>query len=225
MFLFIVKKICTPIAVAVFSEKGLYVFGILGDALPVAVIAVDEDYEVGGGELHLSALVVAGGCSDASLCITIYWQPVDVYHAAPYAFIGFSFASYAECQCVANKLVGIEAANAVAVCDGGEIDEVNEGVALIEFLALQHAAYEGFGGRTIARRVFAAGFIDAAGGSDAGKFFQRLSGQLTTEFLTEGIYLVPQLLTIGAVGDLSFYTCPDKRRANVGYFFRYKYFH
>ena len=116
---------------AVFAEEGLYVFRILGDTLDVAVVAIDEDYEMGGGELHLGALVVAGGCADTSLCITIDGKSVDVYHTSSDAFIWFSFAPYAECQGIANKLVCIKAAYAIAIGDRGEVDKIYEGVTLV----------------------------------------------------------------------------------------------
>ncbi len=127
----LINKKRSSVAVAVFAEEGLYVFRILGDTLGVAVVAVDEDYEMGGRELHLGAFVIAGGCADTSLCITIDGQSVDIYHTSSDAFIGFAFAPYAECQGVTDELISIETTNAIAIGDGGEVYEIYEGVTLI----------------------------------------------------------------------------------------------
>ena len=138
------------VALAVFAEQLLYVFSIFCDALLIAVVAVDEHEEVAGREFHLRALVVAGGSADTAFGIAIYRKSVDVYHSASDTLIRFTLASYAKGQGVANEFVGIEAADAVTIGYGSKVDEVNERVALVQLLALQHTAYQGFGGRAVA---------------------------------------------------------------------------
>lgn len=59
MYLFI-NKVCTSVGLAVFAQQLLDVFRIFSDPLLVAVIAIDEDYEVMGVEVYLCALVVGG---------------------------------------------------------------------------------------------------------------------------------------------------------------------
>ena len=140
----------SAVALAVFLEQLLDILGILCDALLIAVVTVDEHEEVTGGEFHLRALVVAGGCSHTALGIAIYGQTVDVYHSASDALVRLPLASYAKGQGVADELVGIEAPDAVTEGYRGKVDEVNERVSLVQLLALQHAAYQGFGGRAVA---------------------------------------------------------------------------
>ena len=166
---------------AVFPEQLLDETGVLRDALFVAVIAIDEDDEVSGLDGHLRALIVAGGSTYTALGIAIDGEPGDVEHPSPDAFIGLTFTAYTECQCVAHELIGIEASDAVAVCDGCKIDEVDEGVDLIEFLALQHAADELLAGWTIARGILAAGFVYTAGGSYTRELFEAVGGQFLTK--------------------------------------------
>ena len=122
---------------------------------------------MGGLERHLRTLVVAGGRADAALGIPIDGQACDVEHAAPDALVGLSLTPHSQGEGVAHELVGIEAADTVAVGDAGEVDEIDEGVDLIEFLALQHTTDELLTGRTVARGVFATGFIHASRGGDA----------------------------------------------------------
>ncbi len=155
---------------AVFADEVLDEPDVGGDALAVAVVAVDEDDEVGGLEGHLRALVVAGGGADASLGVAVDGQSGDVEHASADAFVGFALAADAEGERVADELVGIEAADAVAEGDGGEVDEVDEGINLIQLLALQHAADELLAGGTVTGGILAAGFVDTTGGCNAGQF-------------------------------------------------------
>ena len=79
--------------------------GVLGNFFAVAVVAVDEDEQMAGLEVDLGAFVVAGRCAHAALCIAVDGESVDVDHAASDAFVGLSFASDAQCQRVAHKLV------------------------------------------------------------------------------------------------------------------------
>ena len=88
---------------------------------------------MGGLAGHLGSFVVTCGCSYAALCVTIDWQAVNVDVPTSDAFVWFTFTSDSQCERVAHEFVGIEAADAVSVGDGCQIDEVNEGVALIEF--------------------------------------------------------------------------------------------
>ena len=100
------------VALAVAAQQVLDEAGIIDDTLFLAVVAVDEYHEVGGVDGHLRALVVAGGCTYAALCVAIDGQSCDVEHAAPDAFVGFAFAPDTQCQSVAHELIGIEAADA-----------------------------------------------------------------------------------------------------------------
>ena len=93
---------------------------------------------------------------------------------------------------VALKLVGVETANAVAIAYACQIDKVYQRIDLVELLALEDAADEGFGSRTVARRVFAAGAVDLAGGSYARDVFERLGRQGLPELLAQSVYLAPE---------------------------------
>ena len=57
---------------AILAEEGLDILGVFDDSGFVAVVAVDEDYEVGGLEFHLGALVIAGRRPYPTLSISIY---------------------------------------------------------------------------------------------------------------------------------------------------------
>ena len=155
---------------AVFSDEVLDELGIGGDAVAVAVVAVDEDDEVGGLKRHLRALVVAGGGADSSLGIAVDGEPGDVEHASADALVGFALAADTEGEGITDELIGIEAADAVAEGDGGEVDEVDEGINLIQLLALQHATDELFAGGAVTGGILAAGFVDTTGGCNAGQF-------------------------------------------------------
>ena len=198
---------------AVFAQEVLDETGVVEYALLVAVVAVDEYHEVGGGERHLGALVVAGGGADATEGIAVDGQAGDVEHAATDAFVGLALAADAERQGVAHELVGIEAADAVAEGDAGQVDEVDEGVDLVEFLALQHTADKLFAGGTVTGGILAAGFVDAARGGNAWQFFQAFGGQLLSETLLKGVYLVPERAAQRCVDHRSLYGSPDESGA------------
>ena len=202
---------------AVFAEEGEDVLGVFNDALFVAIVAVDEYDEVGGGEFHLGAFVVAGGCAYPTLCITIHRQTMDIDHASSDAFVGLALTANAQRQCVANKLIGIESANAVAVGNRSQIDEIDERIYLIERLALEHPSDECLRGRAIARGVLATGLIDTARGSDAAHLFQRLCGERLPVLLAQGIDLLPQRLTIRRIDDVCFHTSPNEGGTNLLY--------
>ena len=121
---------------AVFAEEGEDVLGVFNDALFVAIVAVDEYDEVGGGEFHFCSLIVAGGSAYPTLCITIHRQAMDIDHPSSDTLVRLALTAYAQRQCVALKLIGIEAANAIAVGDGSQIDEIDERIYLIERLSL-----------------------------------------------------------------------------------------
>ena len=120
--------------------------------------------------------MVAGGCAHSALGVAVDREPFDVDDAPSDTLVRLVLSPYAERQGVAHELVGIEASDAVSEDDGGEVHQVYEGVALVELLALQHAANEALGGGTISRGVFSAGLVYLARGGDAGDFFQRLGG-------------------------------------------------
>lgn len=67
----LVYIICAAIALGIFAEEGLDVFSIFSDTLLVAVVAIDEDEQVTGGEGHLGALVIAGRGAHTPLLVTI----------------------------------------------------------------------------------------------------------------------------------------------------------
>ena len=121
---------------AVFAEEGEDVLGVFNDALFVTIVAVDEYDEVGGGEFHFRALIVAGGGAYPTLCIAIHRQTMDIDHPSSDTLVRLALATYAQRQCVANKLIGVESANAVAVGNRSQIDEIDERIYLIERLTL-----------------------------------------------------------------------------------------
>ena len=202
---------------AVFAEEGEDVLGVFNDAGFVAIIAVDEYDEVGGGEFHFRALIVAGGCAYPTLCIAIHRQTMDIDHPSSDTFVGLALATYAQCQCVALKLISVEAANAVAVGNRSQIDEIDERIYLIERLALEHSSDEGLRGRAIARGILATGLIDTARGSDTAHLFQRLCGERLPVLLAQGIDLLPQRLTIRRIDDVRFHTSPNEGGTNLLY--------
>src|SRR3712207_5493185 len=75
-----------------------------------------------------------------------------------------------------SELIGVESAKAVAINYAGQIDKVHQCVDLIEPFALQYAADEGLARWPVARWVFAAGPVNAAGGGDGAKVFHRFGG-------------------------------------------------
>ena len=208
------------VAQAVLLQQRLDVAGIVGDTVTIAVIAVDEDEEATGGEVYLGALVVTGGGAYPTLGVTIDGQSMDVDHAAADAFVGLSLTADAEGQGVAHELGGVEAANAVAIGDGGQVDEVDQRVNLVEGLALQDAAYQGLGGGAIAGGVFTAGFIDAAGSGDGGNLFQALGGERLAEVLLLPVYLIPEGLRVRGVHHVGLHTGSDKVWTDGGYLLR-----
>lgn len=124
------------VAIGVTAQQVLNVAGIVHDSLGIAVVAVDKHDKTSGGESNLRALVVAGGCAYPTLTVAIDRQTGYIDGAAPDAFVGLSLAAYAQRERIADKVGRIETADAVAIGDRSQIDEVNEGVNLIELLAL-----------------------------------------------------------------------------------------
>lgn len=57
-------------------------FSILANRCIIAIVAVDEYYEMRGVDIYLRALVVRSGRSYASLSVTIYWESMNVDVAA-----------------------------------------------------------------------------------------------------------------------------------------------
>ena len=112
-----IKSYRAAVALTVFAKEILDETGIVEYALLIAVVAVDEDYEMGGLEGHLGALIVAGGSADSSLGITIYRKSGNVEHASADAFVRLSLLANAEGEGIAHELVCIEASDAVTVCD------------------------------------------------------------------------------------------------------------
>ena len=210
---------------AVFAEKVEDVLGILCNTVSIAVVAVDEDEQMTRVEVYLGALVVAGGCADTTLCITVDGQSLDIDHAASNAFVGFSFASNAQCQRIAHELVSIEASDAIAVGNGRQIDEVDEGIDLIELFALQHASDKCLRGRTIARGILAAGLINGTCGGNAAHVFQRLGGQCGAIVFAKRMDFLPKRFTIGGIDYFCLDTGTDKDGADGCYFVGYDDFH
>ena len=172
-----------------------------------------------GLEGDFRALMVAGGRPHPTLCVAVDGQPLDVEHAAADALVRLAGTTDAEGERVAHELVGIKAADAVAVGDGGQVDEVNEGVNLVQLLALQHAAYELLAGRTIARGVLATSLIYRARSRYRGQFLHALGGQLLAQPLLQLMNVVPQRLAIGAVHHLGIQACTHEHGTHLGYLF------
>ena len=139
-----------------FLKQFFKVLGTVVDVLTIAVISVYEYKSMGCLHRHLGALVVAGGSAYPTLCITIHRQSCNVEHPSAYTFVWFAFLSNAQCQGVAYKLIGIKAANAVAVGNARKIDKVNKRVYLIQLLALHHAAYKCLCCRSVTAGILAA---------------------------------------------------------------------
>ena len=135
--------------------------------------------------------MVACGRAHAPCRIAVDGQSLDIDHPAPDALVGLSCTSHTQRKRVALKLVGIEAPYAIAVGDGSQVDEVDECVDLVEFLALQHTTDELFGGRTVARGILPTFLIYRTRGGDARQRFQALGGEFGAEALAQGIDFLP----------------------------------
>ena len=80
----------TSVAFAVFAQEPLDERRIVAHPLFVAVIAIDEDDQVGGMEIYFCALVVACWSAHAAHFVTIDRQPVDVDDAASDSLVRFT---------------------------------------------------------------------------------------------------------------------------------------
>ena len=158
--------------------------------------------------------MVAGRCAHTTLGITIDRQSGYVEHASSYAFVGLSLTTHTQGKRIPHKLIGIEASDAVAIGDRGEVDQIDEGVYLIQLLALKHATDKLFAGRTIARGILAAGLIDTSSGSDTGQILQTLCGQLLTKIVLKSVDLIPEFLRVGRVYHLCLDSSPHKFRTD-----------
>ena len=132
------------------AQQLLNVLCCLAHSFLRAVIAIDQNYKVGSVKTYLCTFVIAGRGSHASLPVTVYRQAFNIHNATSYALVRLTAASYSQRQGIATELIGVEAANAVAIAHGGKVDKVYEGVTGIEFLSLKHTADKSLGGRTVA---------------------------------------------------------------------------
>ena len=66
-----IDKIGATVALTVFLQQLLYELRILPHPLLIAVIAIDQHHQMAGVQRHLCTLVVTGGRTHATLCITI----------------------------------------------------------------------------------------------------------------------------------------------------------
>lgn len=169
-----------------------------------------------GLQTYLRALIVAGRSPYPTCSIAVDRQSGDIDHAAPDAFVGFALTSNTQCERIAHKFIGIKGTDTVSVGDAGQIAEVDDSVDLIERLALQHAPYQGFRRRTVARRIFSASAVYATGCGDGRHLLEAFSGERLTIVFAQCIDLLPETFGIGTVGHFGFETCPDKRRAYLG---------
>ena len=78
-----------------------------------AAIAIDDGEDVGGTDVHLRALVVAGGCAYAAVGVAYDGHILDVQRSAAYAFEGFLVLAYPEAEVGAYNFVSIKSANGV----------------------------------------------------------------------------------------------------------------
>ena len=154
--------ITASITLTILTEQGLNVFGILAYTLTIAVVTINENHKMAGVKCHLCALIIASGCANPTLSIAIDRKSVNIDESATDAFVRFALASNTQCKCIAHKTVGIKTTNAVAISNRCEVDQIYQRILLIEFLALQHPAYQGFRCRTITRGILTAGFIHTA---------------------------------------------------------------
>ena len=220
-----IDKISAILGLAIFRDEAQDELSVLADAVFVAVVSVDEYGEAGGLQGDLRALVVAGGSAHAADGVAIDGQSLDVDCASANAFVRLAGAPDAQRERVAHELRGVESADGVAKADAGQIDEIYEGVDLIEGFALQHAADEGLGSGSIARGVFAASLVDAARGGYARHLLQRLSGQLGFVLLAQGLNLLPQSLGVRRVHDVGLHASAHESGAHLLNLIGYNHFH
>ncbi len=110
----------------------------------VSVVAVDENHQVGGVDIHLGSLVVAGWSSYATYLVSVNRQTFYINHASSYSFVWLAGFAYAQRKSIAFKLVCIKSADAVAVGYARQVHQIHQRISLVEFLALEHSADKGF---------------------------------------------------------------------------------
>ena len=179
------------------AEELLEVSGAGGGALTVAIVAVDNGEEMSGPKGEFGALVVAGGGADTTQRIAVNGKSGDVQGAAADALVGLAFAPDAQGEPCGrstgcSNFVGIEAADAVAEGDGGEVDEVHKGVHAIEVLALQGPPDECFAAGAVATGILATAAIGFAGGLNGRHQFQTIHGVTLSVVGDEAVDFLPE---------------------------------
>ena len=129
----------------------------------VTTIAIDDGEDVGGADVHLRALVVAGGCAYAADGVAYDRHALYVERSAAYALEGLLVLAYPEAEVVARDLVGIESADAISRAQGHQVDEVHQRVYPVQLESAQQAAAQSLGRRAISAGVLAAGAVGLAG--------------------------------------------------------------
>ena len=132
---------------------------------PMAVIGVDDEQQTASFERGHGACAVGsggGGCADI---VAIDGKSRDVEYAATNSFVGFAFATDAEGE-ITVDVRHIEQTGGISASQRDEIAKIDEGAHAVEIFALQQTARKLFGGGTIARRIFAAGFVSCARGGN-----------------------------------------------------------
>lgn len=93
----LIYEIRTSIALTVFFEQRLYVFGIGTHLLLVSIIAINKHHKMRGVWHHLGALIVAGWRSNASQTVSVYRQSLDIDVSSSYSLVRFTGLANAQC--------------------------------------------------------------------------------------------------------------------------------
>ena len=171
----------------------------------VSVVTVDKCEEMTSRGVYFGAFVIAGRGPYSTFCVAIDRKPLNVEHTSPYSLVGLAFPSNAKHNALSNNLVIVESAYAVAISDGGQIDEINRGVNLIQSLAFEHSADEGLSRRAITARIFTATPIDGPGGLNGRDELDGIDCLSLGVFSEVSVYLLPQRSVIRGIDELCIY--------------------
>ena len=150
----------TTIRGAILLQELLYKGRRIPYVLLIAVISVDKYEQLRGAEVHLCALIVGCGCTNASHLIAVDGQARNVEGPSSDTLVRLALSANAQGERGAHHFVGIKSAHAISKLDAGQIDQIYQRVNLIELLALEHPADERLGCWPIARRILTTGSID-----------------------------------------------------------------
>ena len=151
-------------------------------------------------DAYLGTFVVARRGTYSSYIVTIYRQTCYVYHSTTYTFVRFAITSYAESQRFSTEMVGIKGTDAITILHTGKVYQIDKSVNLIKLFALQHTTNKSLARRTIARRILATKFVDAAGSLYGGHLRDAIGGVAQAVVIQFAVDFFPQRSAVWGVG-------------------------